>query len=142
MPSASKNLMGGNVVPTLVTKLPKGRNVNLGNIVAAGDVVTFAISEPSGDSQGGMVIQVGPGGGTLGAGTFALEVSIDQGVSWAVIPPSATPTLALTGQPGGDAAASFAAVYAISGMGSGATFKFGFVVVPTSGTYPVWGLIG
>jgi hypothetical protein len=141
MASASKNTQGGNVVPSLVGKLPKGRNVNLGSIAAAGDVVTFTISEPSGDSQGGMVIQVGPGGGTLGAGTFALEVSIDQGATWAVMPPG-TPTMALTGQPGGDAAATFMAVYTISGFGSGATFKFGFVVVPTSGTYPVWGLIG
>lgn len=130
--------MGGNIVPVLVTKLPKGKNVNLGSIAAAGDVVTFGLSEPTGDSQGGLVIQVSPGG-TLGAGTFALEVSIDQGASWANMAPL---TLAVTGQPGADTAAIFMAVYTISGFGSGSIFKFGFVVAPTSGTFPVWGLIG
>ena len=141
MPSSSKNSLtpGGPVVPTLTTKLSKGRNINLGSIAAAGDVVTFTISEPSGDSQGGMIIQVGPGGGTLSPGTFALEVSIDQGASWANMAPL---TLAVTGQPGADTAATFMAVYTISGFGSGSLFKFGFVVAPTSGTYPVWGLMG
>src|ERR1700744_6618304 len=141
MPSSSKNSLtpGGPVVPTLTTKLPKGRNVNLGSIAAAGDVVPFTISEPSGDSQGGMIIQVGPGGGTLSPGTFALEVSIDQGASWANMAPL---TLAVTGQPGADTAATFMAVYTIAGWGAGVRFKFGFVVAPTSGTYPVWGLMG
>lgn len=133
-------MAGGVVVPTLVTKLTKGKNVNLGTIALAGDVVTFGISEPTGDAQGGMTLQVSPGG-VIGAGTFALEVSIDQGLSWSVMPAS-TPTLALTGQPGGDTAAIFAAVYAISGFGSGSTFKFGFVVAPTSGSFAVWGLMG
>src|SRR5471030_2608172 len=143
MPSVSKNTLipGGVAVPSLVTKLTKGKNTNLGVIALAGDVVTFGISEPSGDSQGGMTLQVSPGG-VIGAGTFALEVSIDQGASWSVMPPSTTPTLALSGQPGGDTAAIFAAVYAISGFGSGATFKFGFVVAPTSGSFAVWGLMG
>jgi hypothetical protein len=140
MPSASKNALqpGGPVVVALVTKLTKGRNINLGSIAAAGDVVTFGISEPTGDSQGGMIIQVSAGG-VLGAGTFALEVSIDNGVSWANMAPL---TLTLTGQPGADTPANFMAVYTISGFGSGSVFKFGFVVAPTSGSFPVWGLMG
>ncbi len=148
MASASKNALspGGAVVPTLVTKLPKGKNTNLGTIAVSGDVVSFTISEPTRDSNGWMVIQVGVGTVSLGAGAFVLEASIDQGASWFTYPTTSTSELVqvftLTGQPGSDAAAIFAAKYAIAGFGSGALFKFGFSASPTSGSCPVWALVG
>ena len=146
MASASKNTQSGTVVPTLVTKLPKGKNVNLGSIAVSGDVVSFAISEPTKDSNGWLVIQVGVGTVSLGPGTFGLEVSIDQGASWFTFPTTSTSeqtiVFGLTGQPGSDTAAIFAASYHIAGFGSGALFKFGFTASPTSGSCPVWALVG
>jgi hypothetical protein len=146
MASSSQNTQSGVVVPRLVTKVPKGRSTNLGSITAAGDVVTFDISEPTRDSNGKMLIQVGPGTLSLGPGTFALECSIDGGVSWFTFPTVTTAeevvVYGLTGQPGGDTATIFAASYYIGGFGSGALFKFGFVTGPTSGSSPVWVLVG
>jgi|SRR5579859_4017258 len=148
MPSAVKNTLipGGVVVPTLVTKLARGKNTNLGTIAVAGDVVAFTVPEPSRDHQGALLLQVGPGNIVIGAGTLALEVSEDDGASWFTFPTVTTTGVvviyAITGQPGGDTAAVFAAQYNISGFGSGARFRFGFVASPTSGSGPVWALVG
>ncbi len=119
------------------TKLNRGSAVNLGSIATAGDVVAFTISEMTQFHNGTLMIQIGPGV-TLGAGTVALEVSIDGAVSWVVVP--IVTTLAITGQPGSDTAAVFAATYNVSGMGGGAQFRFGFVASPTSGTSPVFAI--
>lgn len=139
MASVNKNTLspGGAIVSTLVTKLTRGKNVNLGTLAANGDVVSFTVPEPSRDHQGNIVIQVNPTG-TLAGGTFALEVSIDQGASWAVLAGTA---LTLTGQPGGDTAAIFMAQYNVSGFGAGAIFKFGLSAL-TSGSGAVWALVG
>jgi hypothetical protein len=149
MASVTKNALipGGPVVSALVLKLTRGRPVNLGSIAVAGDVVAFDVPEPVDTFRGYCIIQVGPGNVVIGAGTFALEVSIDDGASWATVPIVAGPgagsiTLSLTGQPGGDTAALFMAQYSVGGMGSGARFRFGFVVSPTSGSAPVWALVG
>lgn len=148
MASANKNTLipSGAVVPTLITKLTRGKNINLGSIAVAGDVVSFTVPEPSRDHQGALIIQVGPGNIVIGAGTLALEVSTDDGASWVTFPTVTTTGVvaiyAITGQPGGDTAAVFSAQYNVSGFGSGARFKFGFVASPTSGTGPVWALVG
>src|SRR5271156_256323 len=139
MPSSSRNTLipGGVVVPTQVTKLTRGFNVNLGTIGANGQVVSFTVPEPTRDNQGVVTVQVNATGALIG--TLALEVSIDGGLSWSIVPP--LQTLALTGQPGGDTAATFAATYTIAGMGSGAIFKFGLSAY-TSGSGSVWALVG
>jgi hypothetical protein len=138
MASANKNTNA----PAIVN-LGRGIPVKLGTIGAAGDTVVFSVPEPTRESNGFLIIQVGPGV-TLGAGTFALEVSLDAGASWFTFATSTTTSsvivFGLTGQPGGDAAAIFAAQYNIGGMGSGAQFRFGFVTAPTSGSSPVWAL--
>jgi hypothetical protein len=130
MPSAIVN-------PGGPTKLTRGFPAKLGTLVAANTAVQFAIPEPTRDNQGVLVIQTTGAQGT----TATLEGSIDGGVTFFVIPPSATPTLAITGQLTGDTAATFAACYQVSGMGSGCTFKFGYAGagVPTA---VVWALVG
>jgi hypothetical protein len=149
MASVTRNSLtvGGAVVPALVIKLTRGRPVNLGTIAVAGDVVAFDVPEPVDTYRGYLIIQVGPGNVVIGVGTFALEVSIDDGASWAVVPVAAGPgagsiTLSLVGQPGADPAALFMAQYSVGGMGSGARFRFGFVASPTSGSAPVWAMVG
>lgn len=148
MASSNKTALspGGPAVPTLITKLTRGKNANLGTIAVAGDVVAFTVPEPSRDHQGALLIQVGPGNIVIGAGTFTLEVSIDDGASWFTFPTVTTTGVevvyAITGQPGADTAAVFAAQYNVSGFGSGARFRFGFVASPTSGSGPVWALVG
>lgn len=125
-----------NVNPGVV-KLTRGKNTNLGTISAAGSIVAFNVPEPSRDHQGNIVIQVGPTGALTGA-TFALEVSIDNGASYATLTGTA---LTLTGQPGSDTAAIFMTQYNVSGFGAGALFKFGLSAV-TSGSGAVWALCG
>lgn len=139
MPSATVNTLipGGVVVPALVTKLTRGKPVNLGTLIAANTAVAFTIPEPTRDNQGFLIIQVT---GTAGT-TATLEGSIDGGATWWVISPLATPLLAVTGQLTGDTAAAFAAQFQVSGMGAGVLFKFGYAGagVPTA---VVWALVG
>jgi hypothetical protein len=117
-------------------KLTRGFPVNLGTLAANGDVVAFTVPEPSRDHQGNLVIQVGPG---ITGGTFALEVSLDGAVSWAVVTGT---SLGVSGQPGSDNAAVFAAQYNVSGFGAGAQFRFGLATAPTSGSSAVTVLVG
>lgn len=143
MPSANKNTLipGGVVVPTLVTKLPRGKPTNLGTITAAGDVVSFTFSEPSGMNQGFLVIQLA--GGTTPVGV--LECSLDGGATWFTFPVASTTGIfflyAITGQPGADPAATFAGQYNVGGFGSGALFKFGRTDAGGGGAV-VWALVG
>src|SRR5260370_41759428 len=120
---------GGAVVPTLVTKLPRGKPTQLGTITTANDAVSFTFSEPSGMNQGFLVIQTR--GGTTPV--CVLEFSLDGGTSWEGF--TATPAAAITGiyfpystAAGAllsDTAATFAAQYNVGGLGSGALFRFG-----------------
>jgi hypothetical protein len=139
MASVTKNIAGQ------IIKLTRGLPAKVATLTSAGDVAAFTIPEPTYYNSGFMVIQV-QSGGTLGPGTFALEFSIDGGNSWAVFPTATTVNVevvyGLTGQPGSDPAAFFAAQYQIGGFGSGALFRFGFVTGPTSGNFPVWVLVG
>jgi hypothetical protein len=139
MPSATVNTLspGGNVVPSLVTKLTRGRFAQLGTLVAANTAVAFTIPEPTRDNQGVLVVQTS---GTAGT-TATLEGSIDGGNTFFVIPASTNPTLAITGQLTGDTAATFAACYQVSGMGAGTLFKFGFAGAGTP-TAIVFALVG
>src|SRR6516162_7945155 len=58
----------------------------LGAVTAANDVVAFTIPEPTRDNQGVLLIQ-SVGGVTP---TYALEVSIDGGATFATIAPTTT----------------------------------------------------
>jgi hypothetical protein len=126
----------------------RGQSVLLGSIgPAAGSVVAFTLPEPTREPDGGFVIMVGSGGTmSLGSGTFGLEFSLDGGTSWALFPVATTVGVAtiyaLTGGPGSDTGALFAASYTISGFGSGAQFRFGMIVAATSGSAPVYVLYG
>jgi hypothetical protein len=137
MPSATVDILapGGVAVPTLVTKLTRGKPAQLGTLVAANTAVAFTVPEPTRDNQGVLIVQVT---GTAGT-TATLEGSIDGGVTWFIIPP--LQTFAVTGQLTGDTAATLAFSYTVSGMGSGLLFKFGFAGagVPTA---VVWALVG
>lgn len=88
----------------------------LGNLTANNAPVQFGINDLGLRQQ--LVISVG---GSITTPTFALEVSIDGGLTWFVI--AGTP-LTLTGQFTGDAAVIFATRYDISGL-VGAQFRFG-----------------
>lgn len=120
------------------TKLTRGRPALLGTLSAANtDSVQFAIPEPTRDFQGALVIQTT---GTAGTSP-TLEGSIDGAATWFVIPSTLDPILAITGQLTGDAAATFAAVYRVNGMGAGTIFRFGFAGgSPTANK--VWALVG
>jgi hypothetical protein len=133
---ASVNVNSGVYANTAV-KLTRGKPIGLGTLGANGNVVVFTVPEPSRDHQGYLTIQVGSTGALTG-GTFALELSLDGGTSYAVLTGT---TLVLTGQPGADTPAIFAAQYNIGGYGSGALFKFGLSAY-TSGTGVAYALIG
>lgn len=133
MPSTNVN---SGVYANTAVKLTRGKPINLGTLGANGNVVAFTVPEPSRDHQGNIVIQVNATGALVG--TFALEVSIDGGASYAVIAGTA---LTLTGQPGSDTAAVFMSQYNVSGFGAGALFKFGLSAY-TSGSGAVWALCG
>jgi hypothetical protein len=140
MASVNKTQLGGTVVTPLVIKLTRGYPAKLGTVTASGDVVSFSLPEPSYFNQAGLVIQVA--GGTTP--TFALEVSIDGGATWATFPTTSTDDavilLTLTGQPGGDPAATFMAKYFVDGMAS-ALFRFGRTDA-NGGNAVVWALVG
>ena len=143
MASVVKNTLapGGPVVPSLVTKLTRGKPANLGTIVAAGDVVAFTVPEPSREHQGFLVIQTA--GGTTP--TVVLEGSLDGGATWFTFPTVATTGIffpyAITGQSGADPAATFAGQYNVSGHGAGTLFRFGRTDAG-GGNAVVWALIG
>ncbi len=137
MPSATVDVLspGGNPIPSLVLKLTRGKNTQLGTLVAANTAVAFTIPEPTRDNQGVLILQTTGAQGT----TAVLEASIDSGATFFIVP--ILTTFAITGQLTGDTAATFAASYAVSGMGAGTLFKFGYsgAGVPTA---VVWGLVG
>jgi hypothetical protein len=135
MPSATVNIQGGVVVPSLVTKLTNGAVAKLGTLIAANTAVAFTVSMPTKEYRGTLNIQTTGAVGT----TATLQGSLDGGVTWFVVPIKTT--FAITGQLTGDTAATSALAYDISGLGSGCLFKFGFAGagVPTA---VVWALVG
>lgn len=135
MPAATVNTLspGGAAVPTLVTKLTRGKPVQLGTLAAANTAVAFTIPEPSRDHQGFLVIQVT---GTAGT-TATLEASIDGGATFATFTLTSQGVAVLTG----DTAAAAQYQVNVAGYGAGALFKFGYAGagVPTA---VVWALVG
>lgn len=135
MPAATVNTLipGGAVVPPLVTKLTRGKPVNLGTLVAANTAVAFTVPEPTRDNQGFVVLQVT---GTAGT-TATLEVSIDGGATFVTLTLTPLGVTTLTG----DTAATAGYQVQIAGYGAGALFKFGYggAGVPTAA---VWALVG
>lgn len=135
MPAATVNTLipGGVVVPNLVTKLTRGKPVNLGTLVAANTAVAFTVPEPSRDHQGFLALQVT---GTAGT-TATLEVSLDGGATFVTLTLTALGTTTLTG----DTAAAAGYQVNVAGYGAGALFKFGYAGagVPTA---VVWALVG
>ena len=139
MASTTKNQLSAanaTVVPTLVTKLTRGFPAKLGSVTAQNDVVAFTIPEPTRDNQGALVIQA-VGGVTP---TYGLEASLDGGVSWFSVAQAAAPNPVIGAALFGDTS-SFAAVYQVSGFGSGAQFRFGRTDA-TGGAAAVWALVG
>ena len=122
-------------------KLTRGFPAKLGVITAAGDVVAFSVPEPSRDHQGFLIIQTA--GGTTP--TIVLEASIDGGTTFFVFPSAATTGVffpyTLTGQIGGDAAATFAGQYNVSGHGAGTQFRLGRTDA-NGGNATVFALVG
>jgi hypothetical protein len=112
MASTIKNVAGA------VTKLTRGFPASLGTIVSANDVVAFTVPEPTRDNQGVLCIQVQ--GGTTP--TCLLNASIDGGTSWFVVP---LPTVITTASFGDTATTATFYPITISGLGSGAQFRFG-----------------
>jgi hypothetical protein len=137
MPSATVNVLspGGAPVPSLVTKLTRGKPAQLGTLIAANTAVAFTVPEPTRDNQGVAILHIT---GTVGT-TAVLEGSIDGGATFFIVP--FLTTFAVTGQLTGDTAAAAAYSFTVSGMGSGCLFKFGYSGAGTP-TAVVWGLIG
>lgn len=130
----NNGVVGGPVIVGLVTKLPRGKNTLLGVIVAANDAVAFTVPEPTRDNQGVLAIMMV--GGT--APTGALEVSLDGGVTWAVI---TLPTVVTTAAFGDTATTGTFYPITVSGLGSGAIFRFGRTDAG-GGNTSVWALVG
>lgn len=140
MPSATVDILtpAGPPIPTAVVKLTRGLPAKLGTLIAANTAVAFTVPMDTFYNQGILIIQVT---GTAGT-TATLEVSIDGGVTWFVAPAiGGGSAFAVTGQLTGDTAAIGAFAFTVSGMGSGALFKFGYAGagVPTA---VVWALVG
>lgn len=134
MASTVKNSMGGNVVPTLVTKLTRGKAALLGTIVAANDVVRFSIPEPTRDNQGALCIEMV--GGTTPTGL--LNASLDGGTTWFAV---TLPTVITTAAFGDTASTGTFYPIVVSGLGAGAIFEFGRTDA-NGGNTNVWALVG
>jgi hypothetical protein len=120
------------------TKLTRGAVVKLGVIAALASCVQFNVPEPSRDNQGFIIIQTT---GTAGTNPPTLEVSLDGGQTWGVFQgSSSTIVLNTTGQLSGDAAPASCDAYQVAGMGSGATFRFGWIAgTPNAAVYALCG---
>lgn len=115
-------------------KLTRGKSVNLGTIVAANDAVQFTVPEPTRDNQGALCIQMV--GGTTPTGL--LEASLDGGTTWFVV---TIPTVITTAAFGDTATTGTFYPIVISGLGSGALFRFGRSDAG-GGNCAVWALVG
>ena len=127
-------------VSTLPTVLvPLRVPTNLGTIAAISAPLQFGIPQTSQLFRGLLTI-VGSGGAVT-TPTWVLEGSIDNGVTWFVVPAQTTLPLALTGQMTGDTAPLFANQYNVSGLG-GALFHYGLSAGTGITATTVWVLVG
>ena len=115
-------------------KLTRGKAAHLGTIVAANDAVQFTVPEPTRDNQGALCIQMV--GGTTPTGL--LEASLDGGTTWFVV---TLPTVITTAAFGDTATTGTFYPITISGLGSGALFRFGRTDAG-GGNCVVWALVG
>lgn len=105
----------------MATTIIKSRFIaSLGQLSAINTPLSFGVGDATYIANGILYIQAS--GGAVTTPTWILEASLDQGVTWFVVPSATTPTL--TGLLTGDTAALFAATYNVSGL-SGAIFHFG-----------------
>lgn len=116
-------------------KLTRGKPVNLGTIVAANDAVQFTIPEPTRDNQGALCIEMVGGVGPV---VGLLEASLDGGTTWFIV---TLPTVITTSAFGDTATTGTFYPITISGLGSGALFRFGRTDA-TGGNCAVWALVG
>jgi len=124
--------------------LTRGLPKNLGTLSANNQAVQFLVSNlrdaPNGTDA--LTISVNPTG-ALVAATFALEGSIDGGLSWFnIIPSGATAgtnnSTAIVGTAAApDTNVIFAATYNITGLSGATIFRFGNTAF-TSGSGAVW----
>lgn len=125
---------------TLVTTIIKTRVIaNLGTIAAITAPLQFGLGDTS-QTYRGVLTLVGSGGAVTGP-TWALEGSLDLGVSWFTIPANTTQPLVLTGQLSGDTAAIFVTQYNVSGL-SGCLFKIGATAGTGWTAVTVYALVG
>lgn len=124
--------------PTPTPLLSRGRPFNLGTVTTTSSAVQFTVPQEMASPNGVDILFILTTG-TAGT-TPTLEFSIDGGNSWAVIAARTAPALTITGQIGGDTAATSAQAYEIQGLQAGAVFRWGFVAGTPNAA--VWALIG
>lgn len=125
---------------TLPTKILKTRVITkLGSLTALTDYFQFGLGDTTQTYRGNLTVQ-GSGGAITGP-TWVLEGSLDQGVSWFVVPANTTQPIVLTGQFSGDTAALFANQYNVSGL-AGGLFKFGASAGTAITSIDVYALVG
>lgn len=107
----------------MATVLVKDRVLtNIGQVAVVNTPLTFGIPDMTSPTRGNLWIQASSAGGAaVSTPTWVLEASLDQGVSWFVVAPTAA---TLSGLLTGDTAAIFAASYNVSGLG-GCLLHFG-----------------
>lgn len=99
----------------------------------------FGLNDLSNVYRGQLNIVATPGAVT--APTFVLEASVDNGVTFFVVPVSTAITYGLTGGIGADTAPLYAARYDVSGL-AGALYKFGMTAGTGVTAIPVYALAG
>lgn len=128
------------LAPGFTQQVTRGKTANLGTLAAANQAVQFTIAnlrEPPNGTDA-LTIQV-PAAGALVGGTFVLEVSLDNGLSWGTVLASAnsagannsTAIVSTTGV--ADTAATFISTYNVTGLSGPGLFRFGTTAL-TSGT--------
>ena len=130
MASINVNGSGPNSSPALT----RGRSTNLGTLTAAASVVQFSLMQENASPNGLDCLTIVTVGGTI---TPGLEASIDGGNTWFGVV-LRTPTFTVTTL-NADTAAASAGSYDVSGLQSGAVFRFGSTAI--TGSPVVWALL-
>jgi len=113
---------------------------NIGSISAINTPLPFGLADTSQTYTGRVTITGGSTGAVTGP-TYVLEGSIDNGLTWFLIPANSTQPITISGQLTGDTAPLFANQYNVSGLG-GALFHFGLSAGTGITAIPVWVMVG
>jgi len=113
---------------------------NIGSVAAINTPLAFGLADTSQTYCGQLTI-TGGSAGAVSTPTYILEGSIDNGLTWFVIPSQTTLPIVITGQMTGDTASLFALQYNVSGLG-GALFHFGLTAGTGITAIPVWVMVG